>query len=49
MPNNLQTEYISNNSNKVKSLKSIGVSQESIKNPHVSGTTFSQELIDMFT
>ena len=35
VPNILQAEYISNNSNKIKSLKSIGFSQQSIKNPHI--------------
>ena len=35
VPNILQAEYISNNSNKIKQLKSIRISQQSIKNPHI--------------
>ena len=47
--NNLHTEYISNNINKIELLSSIGMSQESIKNLHTSDTTFSPEMTDRFT
>ena len=49
LSNNLKTEYISNNSNKIESLKSIGMTQESIKNSHTLNTNFSPKLIDRFT
>ena len=45
--NDSWTKYISNG--KIELWRSIGISQESIKNPHTSDTTFSPELIEGYT